>query len=373
MVRGEALNPFEMQAYGSLSAEFDLLAIGRTRSQYDVDQLEIATTLLPSVGAWRGLSALHRRLPAAMTYPQDRDHLFGFTRAVAGRDLLHAAETVLPVSEQAARTGLPLVLTCWETIAFRYDDNPVLSERKRRVKASTARFLAVTARARDALLAEGVPHALIRTIPAAVDCDRFAPADASPALRARWGVPPGVTALLYIGRLIQEKGVTDLVRAFADMTDRSCHLVFVGNGDQGERLRIAAGALGVVERVHILPGVPYGELPLHYATADVVVVPSLPTPYWEEQFGMVLAEAMACGRPVVACASGAIEEVVGDAAMTYPPYAVGQLTAALNEVTGDADLRARLGWAGRARALALYSTPVVAAQLAALYREVLTR
>jgi glycosyltransferase involved in cell wall biosynthesis len=65
--------------------------------------------------------------------------------------------------------------------------------------------------------------------------------------------------------------------------------------------------------------VPYDEMPAVYASASALVLASLPTPSWEEQFGMVLAEGLAAGLPIVASRSGAIPEVMGEAAAYVEP------------------------------------------------------
>src|SRR4051812_13855915 len=118
LIRGEALNPFEMQVYAPLTTRFDLLGVGRRRPSYEVEQLPMPVRLLPSVGSYPMAQAAYRRVPAWMRYPNDPNRLFGFAKAVAGREVLHAAETALAVSEQAAESvassGAKLVLTCWE-------------------------------------------------------------------------------------------------------------------------------------------------------------------------------------------------------------------------------------------------------------------
>jgi glycosyltransferase involved in cell wall biosynthesis len=105
--------------------------------------------------------------------------------------------------------------------------------------------------------------------------------------------------------------------------------------------------------------------------ADIAVVPSLPAPYWQEQFGMVLAEAMSSGVPVIATRSGSIPEVVGDAALLVTPYDVEELATALRDLAADLARRADLAARGRGRAEDIYAVDVVAAQLAAAYRRVL--
>lgn len=377
VIRGSALNPFEMQTYAALQPDVDVIAIGSARADYDTAALGLPTVLLPPYGSSRITKAAERRLGQRLPLSRPTtDFLRGLTRAVAGGRTLHAAETVLPVSDQAARiaarTGVPLVLTCWENIPFRYDDEPLLRERKKRVKAVASRYIAVTPLAAAALVEEGVPESRIRVVPAAVDCSRFRPDVAPSDLRERLGLTASDTLALYVGRLIQEKGVTELVRALALADVPSLHLALMGSGNQGERIRLAASALGVEGRVHLLPAAPYQDLPRHYAAADFTVAPSLSTPYWQEQYGMVLVEAMAAGRAVITTRSGSIPEVVGDSAELVPDYDVPSLAGALRRLTMESDHRSRLGRKARETAERCYDVSVVSRRLLAAYEGLTT-
>jgi starch synthase len=375
LLRGADLNPYEMQAYEPLHGEFDLLAVGRHHGRHETDLIGVPTQLLASISQHRHLNGMWRRARARNIAKSDADRLLGLPRLVRDFDILHAAETAIPVSEQAAELVTSgqsrLVLTCWETIPFRFDDDPLLSRRKAIVRNATSLFIAVTERARGALLAEGVSADRIEVVPAAVDCERFRSGIIGGDLRRQWDVPASAPLAVYVGRLIQEKGLIELLRAFAASPSQHSHLVFVGSGDQGQRLRVAATALGVSERIRIVPSVPYADIPSVYSTADVVVAPSLPTPYWEEQFGMVLVEAMASGRALVSTSSGAISEVVGDGAVLVPPYDPGALHDALERLLGDPQERVMLGQRALERATRLYAIPRVAPQLADCYRRVL--
>ena len=239
------------------------------------------------------------------------------------------------------------------------------------VRAATSLFLAVTKRARAALLEEGVDPAKIAVVPAAVDCDRFHPAVPTTDFRTRWEVPASVPLIVYVGRLIQEKGLVELIRAFTLSSRPQAHLVFVGTGNQGPRLTTAAAALGVSDRVHIVPFVSYGEMPDVFRSADLVVAPSLPTPYWEEQFGMVLVEAMASGRALVTTASGAIPEVVGDGAVLVPPYDIEALTGVMDRLLTDPEERSTLGLEGPPKSERSLRHRAGRARIAACYRRVM--
>jgi glycosyltransferase involved in cell wall biosynthesis len=284
----------------------------------------------------------------------------------------------MPFSEQCAevvrRNGAKLVLTCWENIPFRFEEDRKIAARKRLVADACDLFIAVTAKARDALVAEGVATERIVVVPAGVDTERFAPHTPDPNLLARLDVPLGAFVVLFVGRMIREKGVVDLTQAVSRLPavdGRPVHLVLAGAGPERDRVISAANALGCADRVHVQPGVRYGEVASLYACADVVVAPSLPTPYWEEQFGMVLVEAMACGRPLITTNSGSIPDVVGDAAVLVRPYDVNDLSNALTELASGPEERARLATAGRERVLANFDSAVVGAKLAEAYHRVL--
>jgi glycosyltransferase involved in cell wall biosynthesis len=113
-------------------------------------------------------------------------------------------------------------------------------------------------------------------------------------------------------------------------------------GTVGEVLQRRAAELGLTERV-LLTG-PITNLAELYSAADVVVVPS-----WAEPFGLVIAEAMAAGRPIVASNAGAIPELIVDnvSGLLVPPRDVTALAAGVLRLLQDRELRDRLGTAGR--------------------------
>jgi glycosyltransferase involved in cell wall biosynthesis len=204
----------------------------------------------------------------------------------------------------------------WETLPFVDAYRNVRTRRYRRaVLDATDLFLATTERAAEALALEGAPADRIRVSPPGVDVERFA-AGGGP------GAAAGPHLVLSIGRLVWEKGHQDLLRALALLARRGrtdVRAIVVGSGPEERRLRAVARDLGVADRVELRGFVAHEELPALLAEASCLVLASLPTPYWEEQFGMVLAEAMAAGVPIVASTSGAIPEVVGDDAVLFAP------------------------------------------------------
>jgi glycosyltransferase involved in cell wall biosynthesis len=364
LLRGESLNPYELQSYAPLLENYDLVAVGSRHGGYDLEGVAVPVVRLRAPGRGR----VARRLLGDGTA-----RLLGLDRVLAGCRIVHSAETFLPVSEQAAaaraRHGFRLALTCWENIPFLHDEDERVAARKRRVREAADLFLPVTEAARQALLLEGVPAERIVVQPVGVDRTVFRPAEADPALRRAWAVPDGWTTLLYCGRLLREKGVLDLVRALAQVPRTV--LVLAGAGPERPRLERAAAALGVADRLRFAGPVAYHDVPRLYASADVLCLPSVPTPYWQEQFGMVLVEALACGLPIVAADSGSIGEVLGDAAVLVPPYAPAALAEALAALRDDPERRRELAARGGQRAAERYDAARVAASVAGHYERLL--
>jgi D-inositol-3-phosphate glycosyltransferase len=150
-----------------------------------------------------------------------------------------------------------------------------------------------------------------------VDLDLFSPGSRA-AARSRLGLPLDADVLLFVGRIQPLKAPDVLLRAAAqlvaeDPASRSRLVVAVVGGPSGSglahptRLADLAGRLGIADLVRFQPPVPQPELVDWYRAASLVVVPS-----YSESFGLVAAEAQACGTPVVATAVGGLRTAVAD-------------------------------------------------------------
>lgn len=175
----------------------------------------------------------------------------------------------------------------------------------------------------------------------------------------------------YAGRLVAEKGAGVLLEAAASL-EKPWRLLLVGEGPQRPELAAQAQVLGVGERVEFRGGVPSEEMPQTMAEMDVLVLPSLTTPRWKEQFGRVLIEAMACGVPVVGSSSGEIPQVIGDAGVVFPEGEAPVLAEALERLMTDPQRRADLARKGRERVLHHYTQSRIAADTYDVYRMVLS-
>ncbi len=205
----------------------------------------------------------------------------------------------------------------------------------------------------------------IRDLGLGVDVDSFAPAR-SPAAVTGERTGGGTTLRVgYVGRLEAHKGVAVLIRAVAATPGLT--LEIMGAGPDQTDLAGQVTRSDAADRISFGGFVDQGDLAEIYRRFDVVVVPSLDTPSWLEQFGRVAVEAMASGAVVVASRSGALPEVIADAGVLVAPGDHDALAAALARLRDDAELRAELRDAGRRRA-ATFDWPNVARRHAEFYR-----
>jgi glycosyltransferase involved in cell wall biosynthesis len=378
IVRGHLATPWELRQWVDLPARFDVSYLSSQANSYDVGDLRLRA--LP-------VRTLRARLPSGrlgdVAAGVAGDRYLGLDEALAGADIVHAEELSFWFSASAARARGPfkLVQTVWETIPFldAYRNRHARRHRAQ-VLARTDLFLPATGRARDALLLEGVPEERIEVCSPGIDLARFrdAPAPAS---------APAEHTILSPGRLVWEKGHQDVLRAVAalhrglgGLPVMRPRVLIAGTGPEQGRLAEHARELGIGDAVQFR-SVPYDEMPSLFAAASCMVLMSLataqamlhpfdvPRAFWEEQFGLVLAEAMASGLAIIASTSGAIPEVVGDGARLL---AEGDWMGLARELAAGPLSRppgARVEH--DQRRLEHYSTQAAAARLAAAYDRLL--
>jgi glycosyltransferase involved in cell wall biosynthesis len=171
--------------------------------------------------------------------------------------------------------------------------------------------------------------------------------DPAPFVRGSGG--PGM-ALLCVASLTPRKGHLVLLEALQELVDLDWHLTCVGSAERDPACAHSIGAaidrLGLREHVTLIGEQAEADLGPFYDRADLFVLPS-----YHEGYGMVLAEALARGLPVIATTAGAIPDTVPpDAGVLVPPGDAQALAAALREVMGAPELRAKLStgaWAAR--------------------------
>jgi len=229
-----------------------------------------------------------------------------------------------------------------------------------------------------------------------VDTGFFTPAADDPVVEGR------PYRLLFVGRVSPEKGVHDLVDAFAQLAHQipDIELNIVGPAGAAPREYIvdvsdddnvralarfynteAESGIGYLEqlrrrlppgletRVNFVGPASRETLREQYRNADVSINPSL-----SESFGITVAEAMACGTPVVATRVGGMVDIVrdGETGLLVPPASPEDLAGAIGRMLEDAPSMRAMGRRGRERAVSLFSWETVGAQLASAYESLIS-
>lgn len=164
------------------------------------------------------------------------------------------------------------------------------------------------------------------------------------------------------------KGLRFLLHALAELRESQAglELLVVGRLQKGGATEQLLHQLQLQDSVQFVSGISNQQMVEYYASATVVVCPSL-----YEGFGLPAGEAMACGVPVISSDGGALPEVVGDAGIVVPAGDSGALAQALRKLLADDALRASLGEKARARIEEQFSWRLAAECLVDYYREIL--
>jgi glycosyltransferase involved in cell wall biosynthesis len=160
-----------------------------------------------------------------------------------------------------------------------------------------------------------------------------------------WKFPENVPILLYVGRLIVEKGIFDLLEALERLNGKiPFHLLMVGSGPAEQDFRSRVQRSGLQDAITVTGHVDDETLRLAYRSADVFVLPS-----WSEGFPTVLAEAMDAGLPIVTTRIRGAADHLQDGLHAYlvPPRDPVRLAEALAKIMTDANLRSRMGKANQ--------------------------
>lgn len=214
----------------------------------------------------------------------------------------------------------------------------------------------------EGLLQLGEPRERISYIPNGVDTERFRPTHEPPSKRS--------PLILCVARLVSDKGLMTLLRAFAIVARQNpdAHLRIVGDGPQEAPLRMLRATFGLGNRVEIMPS--STDVREHYAAARIFALASV-----REGQPNVILEAMSCGLPVCATAVGGVPSLVsnGVSGLLSPSGSAEALAASLLRLLADPSLCDVMGRAGRVRVEEDFSFTVMVASHEELFDRLVGR
>jgi glycosyltransferase involved in cell wall biosynthesis len=260
-------------------------------------------------------------------------------------DVLHA-HWVLPQGWVAALVGeraggVPVLTTAHGGDLYALRASVPLALKRWTLQRSD-RVTAVSSSLKREVVALGVAEERVHVLPMGVDTKRFSPEAAT----TDRGLDPTGPNLLFVGRLVEKKGARYAIEAMPQVLrhEPDARLSIAGDGPERESLERLSDDRGLQDRVTFLGAVPHDRLPALYASADVFVGPSVVEANGDtESFGVVFAEAMASGCPVVASDVGGVADLVidGETGVLVPERDAGAIADAVVGLVRDEGRRER--------------------------------
>ncbi|MFI5303245.1 MAG: glycosyltransferase family 4 protein [Nitrospiria bacterium] len=203
--------------------------------------------------------------------------------------------------------------------------------------------------------------------------EQFHPKQKNEKLISRLNISPENSVLLFVGGLDKAhffKGVTNLIFAVEKLNNKTIKLILVGNGDLIPFYRNEVRKRGLEDQAVFVTGVTDHELPDYYNLADLVILPSINR---SEAFGIVLLEAMACGRPVIASSLPGVRAIVDDlhTGLLVLPDNIESLTEKIKYLLDHFELRDQYGLNGFKKVEDHFRWGLVIQQVRKVYRELL--
>lgn len=319
----------------------------------------------------------HLQLPGAAAYASWGPLLYARLARLVRRlhlahrlDLIHA-HTALPCGQPAAQLarqlGVPFVVTVHGVDAFSTGRERGLSRwwcdwASRRVYRRAAFNICVSSTVERAIVQVLGAAARTTVVYNGVDTALFNP----PARRA-----PGPPTILSVARLSPEKRVAQILHAVAKLSAShpALRCEIIGEGQEQPHLTALAATLRIADRVAFLGRRSRREVAEAMQRCTLFVLPS------QEALGCVYLEAMATGKPVIACRNQGIAEIIRHGANGWLVALddLSELTRSLAALLDDAPLRARIGSAARRTMVESFTLQHQAEQLSRIYREVIAR
>jgi glycosyltransferase involved in cell wall biosynthesis len=284
----------------------------------------------------------------------------------------HSSKAGILARKAAARLGGMKIVHTVHGLAFHRYLSPwrnklYIALEKRGARRSDAIISVADAMTRQALDAGVGRGEQYTTIYSGMDVEPYLTPSGSEAFRNSLGLSDDAVVVTQVSRLAELKGHQYILDAAEKITDPRVHFCFVGDGRWRDRIASEIRRRGLDERFTLTGLLPPEQIPAVMAASDVVVHCSL-----REGLARTLPQAMLTGRPVISFdIDGAREVVDNSTGVLLPPGDVAGLTAAIEKLTADPELRAALGAAGREKCREMFSHHRMVDQIEELYLQLL--
>jgi len=294
-----------------------------------------------------------------------RNLLFDIKQVVNENDILHVSENYHLFSYQTAKycKRKRFFFAQGENIPHPSSQNSYLIKHiKRFVNKNAEKITTTTELAKKALIHEGVNDEKIFIVPNATDTNLFTP---EPKRTSGTDLPKELETtfnIIFVGRLSEQKGIPWLLDAFKRIKKEDVRLILIGKNVEHFNVRH--------KHIYHIPYVEHQQLPRIYNLADIGILPSIPTKNNEEQFGQVVHEAMACGKPTLVTNVGGMPEIVTEKTSFVINYKSPQdIKENILYFYQNETEKKRMGQAARQHIEREYTPRIIANKLKRLYHE----
>ena len=363
IVRGSYFNKFEMQNYEPLAKDFEMVGfsgLNPIQDKFSFPLVKLASPVdLPNFPY--KMPILNRLCGG------DAMYLWGLEDQLKGFDVVHTRETYFHMTQQALDAKAKgyvakVICTCSETIPFNHEGIWNRKKFKQRAIKEVDLFHCISQKAKQCLIKEGCSQKKITVFPYGVDLKKF---------KSKFNKSSSVIRILFVGRLVKEKGVYDLLKIFISLykSNKNIRLNIVGNGSEKDNIFTLINQIRLEKVIKINPKIPYQYISRYYHKNDIFCLLSKPTKHWEEYFGMALVEAMASGLAVIATRCGAMPEVLGKAGVLIKPGDWQKGEKVVEKLIKNKSLRKNLGTAAQKRAKKYFDAQKAAENIKKLWKK----
>jgi len=332
LIRGNSLNEWEGSLWNAINTEFDITGFCSQKNLYPIENLEYKVNKLRTTSDNVVVNNAYKYACGVF------QKMYGLEKSLKNFDIAHSVEISYFYTLQAVRAKkknpkLKVVSTVWDNSFGRYEYNYEsglgsvqkhwiikMREYIHEISRGADLFLPVSDMSAAMLYDLGVVKEKVKILTPGVGNKLEPKRDISTYISS--------TILekeyyLMVNRLVKEKGVYDVLYAWKmyirETQSNNKVLLIIGRGPEEKNMKRLVREWGIGTSVVFLGNLPNVIVGKLYISAKALILASLPTPLWQEQFGYVLAESISRGCPVVSTYSGAIPGVVGNAGLLCSP------------------------------------------------------
>jgi glycosyltransferase involved in cell wall biosynthesis len=373
IIRGRYMNKAEMCVYEPLKTFYNITGYANQLHYYDIDKIDFPIKKLPE----------YKLLPDKLNKTIDLfcDKFFqkilhsarympGLINELRNKDIINVdfnyAYTLQAIKAKI-KFGKKII------VRFSHNIPSFICDCQNNYFSKVDVFFAISKRAKETLMLEGVDENKIEIIPHGVDLGKFKPRPKNRELMKSLNIKDKEIIILFVGSMEKIKGVQFLMLAANkllkdnEMKDKSIRFLLVGGGTEKKKMQYLTQNLEIKKSIEFMPSVSYEQIPYIYNLADIFVLPSVPTENTQEKFGMVLIESMASGVPVISTYCGAIPEVIGAAGILVQPADILSLYSSLKKLVLDEQLRKNLAKKGLDQVSQKYDNKLISWKIKKIY------